>query len=209
MAENESSTGSLVNEIEQLQKKLDRVSPKDIKEKRPARLPLFLPQLFLGSIFFILTLVLLYSDDTMLRTVSVVPFLITVLSLIYACSDIFLRSREGYWMIIGSLMIVLMGGLTIMLWEIVLVAYSPILLIIMGVALLLETIWFLLHAYLGFLYNKLGRESEITSLLLIASWILLVSYWVYSSVIPFLLLLIAIILFGKAAIDFSKRFVRT
>ncbi|MFP4118592.1 MAG: hypothetical protein ACLFTH_00900 [Candidatus Woesearchaeota archaeon] len=210
MADEQNVAGStLLSEIEELQKKLDGVISSKASSSRPkSPLPHFLPQLLLGSVFFLITLLALSSGNRLLTFGSILPFTITLLSILYACADIFTEARDEYWHLTGGVLVVLTSGLIMLLWERLLSSFSSILVIVFTILLVIETFWFLLHAYLGFLHGKLGRESSITSLLLAGSWILLLSFWLYPHLLLFLLVVIALIIFGKASFDFSKRFVK-
>ncbi|MCF7799028.1 hypothetical protein K9M74_03925 [Candidatus Woesearchaeota archaeon] len=195
---------------EQLKNLAEETPQADPPQKRPAeRTPHIMPSTpFLSvTILFLLVFFFLYSLPAQLYQLIAFLFLILAsLSGVQYVADLLdAKKRTLYETIIGVVVIFTLAISYYMVWSFI-ATYFLYVMVLLGVILGLGSLFFLLHAYLGYLRRAASYETGITALIMVGAWIAFLATILKTSMVYFLLFVVLLILFSKASIDFSERF---
>lgn len=201
----------LLHEIEEVLNKVDSKRKKntdfhDSSKKKPYSLNNSF--VHIGMFFFLIFLVSITQTGLLFQSLSVLSFIISTLSLLKTVADIFnFKKLEGFNLIVGIGVLLLICFSYFALWNSVLEQYSLIVLILSGVFILILSGFYLLHAYSSYLQNKAKNESLITFIVVLSAWLFLIISFLYRNMLTYLILIIITLILVKAVYDFSQQFV--
>lgn len=198
---------SLTDDISSLKKEMKRLEQHKNRQDHSEYYSL-IAKLIIGVGFFFITIFLLRTGEEPLMIASILTAVVSIISLLHVSMDLLFKTRNWYWSMTGALIILLMSGLIILLWEKVLVSHSLLLAKLALIILILITILYLIHMYKDFIENTSDKQSTITTLFCIASWILLLSFRLYDTSIIFFLLVTSTVLFARTSLEHAKRFIK-
>lgn len=161
--------------------------------------PLLSGLLFL--LLFFLTLPFLNGFFTLIASIA---FCLAFFQLIKFLADILLHKKTSQgFLFVGVLL--LLGASIMLFWQMILAPIKVFLLVLFGIFIVVDILFFFLHAYIAYMKRLAFKETRMTAFIMVVTLLIFSLTLLYENILLYLLLSIFVVLFSKASIDFSKR----
>lgn len=155
---------------------------------------IFLGLFFMGSVF--------KFSPVILTTFFIASFL----GLFPFITDIFTKKEFISLRAVGAVVLAVLAGSYVLLWDWVLNPYVDIVFLVLSLIFFLMIIFFLIHTYLAYLRRMASDEIKLLSVIGGVAFIFFLIQLLYSHFLLLTIYLILIGLFIKGTVDFTERF---
>lgn len=195
-------------ELDNLLQEADRPSSPHAQTRTTATQPLFGNiYLFTGILFLIVFFMTAQTDSALFDLIAIVSFIIAASALIRVVADImYTKDKSGFGILIALAATLLLTLSTLFFWNAIVKEYTTILFWLLTSILIIQTMFFVLHAYLAYMKRKARHETSVTALIVVGNILIAVATALFEHVLLYVLFVVAIILLTKASLDFAKRF---
>lgn len=133
-------------------------------------------------------------------------FIASFLGLFPFITDIFTKKEYVSLRAIGVVLLAILSGSYVLLWDWVLNPYVDLVFLVLSLIFFLMIIFFLMHAYFAYLKRMSNDEVKLLSIIGGVTFIFFLIQLLYSHFLLITIYLILIGVFMKGTIDFTERF---
>lgn len=159
--------------------------------------------LYNGLIFMLIFLVTAQNNFLGVKIVSLLSFFIGFGFLFKEISEIISEKNLLSYSLIGFLVLNIL-----LFWYWILNPFKEILFWFLVLVFFVSLLFYLIHSYWFVLFKKNTSDLQISNLILMFVLVFLLSTYLYQHIIFYILLIISEIVFVKANLDLSKRYLR-